>query len=120
MKVRSAKNKGRLLQITVRDLLRNQFKDILEPDDIVSRQMGGAGIDIILTPFAKKLIPFDIECKNKESLSIWSAIEQAEENSTEGRIPMVVFKKNKKKPYCAISLENFMNLIYNKKEEGNG
>lgn len=119
MRVSSKKAKGRALQQLVRNLFREQFNGILENGDIESRQMGGAGEDICLSPSAKKLIPFDIECKNQENISIWSAIEQAENNSTSDRIPMVVFKKNRKQPYVIVSLDNFMGLIYKKDEQEN-
>lgn len=116
MRVSSKKAKGRVLQQLVRNLFREQFNGVLENGDIESRQMGGAGEDICLSPSAKKLIPFDIECKNQENISIWSAIEQAENNSTSDRIPMVVFKKNRKQPYVIVSLDNFMKLVYGKEE----
>lgn len=116
MKTRSAKNKGRSLQNLMRDRFREQFKGVLEDGDIESRTMGCSGEDIILSPSAKKLIPFSIECKNVEKLNFWEAIEQAESNSTSDRIPMVVFKKNRKQPYVIVSLDNFMKLIYGKEE----
>lgn len=112
LRTSSAKAKGRVLQQLVRDKFREQFKGSLEDGDIESRQMGGAGEDIVLSPLAKKLIPFDVECKNQQNISIWSAIEQAESNSVPGRIPLVVFKKNRKVPHCVVSLDNFMKLVY--------
>ena len=42
MKTRSAKNKGKRLQNTVRDVLLETF-DTLEPDDIKSAIMGDSG-----------------------------------------------------------------------------
>ena len=43
MKTRSAKNKGKRLQNSVRDILLETFKDQLEPDDIKSAVMGDSG-----------------------------------------------------------------------------
>ena len=111
MKTSSCKAKGRSLQNFVRDSFRNMFKITLEDGDIESRQMGGTGTDIILSPSAKKLIPFDCECKNQEKLNIWKAIEQAESNSEEGRIPLLIFKKNNIDVYVSLSFENFIKLI---------
>ena len=48
MKTRSAKNKGKRLQNSVRDILLETFKDQLEPDDIKSTTMGESGEDIKL------------------------------------------------------------------------
>ena len=122
MKPRTAKAKGRKLQNTVRDALRRVYIEKwtkfpkLEEDDIKSQTMGMCGEDIILSPAARKLIPYSFECKNVEKLNLWKAIEQCEDNAIkiDGTMkgePVVVFKKNGKMPYVAISLEHFMDLI---------
>lgn len=110
--VSSRKAKGRKLQDFVRDILRDVFRNNLEEDDITSRQMGGAGTDIVLTPSAKKLIPLDIECKNVEKFSINEAMKQAIYNSKEGRVPAVVFSKNQDDVYIALKFIDFINLLY--------
>ena len=109
MKTRSAKNKGKRLQNSVRDILLETFKQ-LEPDDIKSTTMGESGEDIQLSPAARKLIPFAFECKNQEKLNIWSALEQAESNSEKGK-PVLVFKRNRSKTYVVLQIEDFMELI---------
>lgn len=109
MKTRSAKNKGKRLQNSVRDILLETFKQ-LEPDDIKSTTMGESGEDIQLSPAARKLIPFAFECKNQEKLNIWSALEQAESNSEKGK-PVLVFKRNRSKTYAVLQIEDFMELI---------
>ncbi len=113
MKTRSAKNKGKRLQNKVRDLLLETFKDELEPDDIRSQIMGMSGEDIVLSPAARRLFPFSVECKAQESLSIWSALEQAESNAGK-HIPLLVFKRNRSKTYVTIELEEFIKLINDK------
>ena len=95
MKTRSAKNKGKRLQNTVRDVLLETF-DTLEPDDIKSAIMGDSGEDIQLSPAARKLIPYSIECKNQEAVNVWKSYEQAAENSGKYE-PVVVIKRNKSK-----------------------
>ena len=67
MKPRSAKNKGKRLQNDVRDLILEKF-DTLEPDDVRSITMGDSGEDILLSPAARKLFPFSVECKIKKNL----------------------------------------------------
>ena len=88
-------------------MLQNAFPQ-LRDGDIKTAIMGESGIDIILSPTAKDLIPLDIECKNVEKLNIWKAIEQAEANATEGRIPAVVFKRNRSKIYIVMELEKYL------------
>ena len=101
MKSRSAKNKGVRLQNAIRDLL-YKFYPSLESGDIKTAVMGESGTDIKLSPLAKKSIIFDIEAKNQEKLNIWSALNQAEDNAEEGRIPLVVFKRNRSKTYAVL------------------
>ena len=109
MKSRSAKNKGKRLQNTVRDVLLETF-NTLEPDDIKSAIMGDSGEDIQLSPAARKLIPYSIECKNQEKLNIWSSLEQAESNGEKGT-PVLVFKRNRSKTYAVIEFKEFVDLI---------
>ena len=54
---RSSKAKGRKLQNMMRDALRDAFP-LLEEDDIKSQTMGMTGEDIVLSPAARKSIPF--------------------------------------------------------------
>ena len=116
MTARSSKAKGRRLQNYVRDRLREIFikewKKLprLEDDDIKSQTMGMTGEDIVMSPAAKKIIPYSFECKNVEKLNIWSALEQAETNC-EGRTPVLVFKRNHSKVYVAIELDSWLDTI---------
>jgi hypothetical protein len=110
MKTSSGKAKGRRLQNKIRDVLLEHFSDKLEPDDIRSQIMGMSGEDIVLSPAARKLIPYSFECKNQEKLSIWSSLEQAESNSGDYP-PVLIFKRNRSKTYVTIELDEFLKLI---------
>ena len=112
MRTSSAKAKGRRLQDFVRDVFRDIFRNQLEPDDITSRQMGGAGTDIVLTPASKRLIPFDIEAKNQEKFNLNEAMKQAINNTKPGRIPAVVFSKNQDDVYVSLKFIDLINLLY--------
>jgi len=112
MNVKSVKAKGRKLQNFVRDILRELYPQ-LDMDDIKSQTMGMTGEDIVLSPAARKLIPYSFECKNVERLQMWDAIDQCETNAGE-RTPVVVFKKNKRAPYVAIPLVAFCNMLENR------
>ena len=77
----------------------------------MSQIMGVNGEDIVLSPAARKLIPYSIECKNVERLQIWRAIEQCETNQPEHSSPAIVFKKNGKQPYVAIPFTVFCDML---------
>ena len=115
MNPKSGKAKGRRLQNYVRDKLREVYIKLwtkapkLEHDDIKSQTMGMGGEDIVLSPAAKKLIPYSFECKNKERLNIWQSIEQCEENSN-GSIPVVVIKRNRSKIYAIMEFDEWLEI----------
>ena len=109
MKSRSAKNKGKRLQNSFRDLLLETFTQ-LEPDDIRSAIMGESGEDIKLSPAARKFIPYSFECKNQEKLNIWEALSQAEENAGDYN-PVLIFKRNRSETYAVITVKKFIELI---------
>ena len=114
MKTRSAKNKGKRLQNKVRDLILEKFTQ-LEEDDVRSTTMGDSGEDVLLSPAARKLFPFSVECKNQEKLNIWSSLQQAEDNAGE-HIPLVVFKRNRSKTYVAMNIDYLMELLNDKEK----
>ena len=114
MKTRSAKNKGKRLQNDVRDLILETFTE-LEPDDVRSTTMGDSGEDILLSPAARTLFPFSVECKNQEKLNIWSSLEQAEENAG-NHIPLLVFKRNRSKTYISMEINDLIKILNDKEK----
>ena len=110
MKPRSAKNKGKRLQNKIRDLILEKFDSKLEPDDVRSITMGDSGEDILLSPAARKVFPFSVECKNQEKLNIWSSLEQAESNSGK-HTPLVIFKRNRTKTYAVLEFDKLLELL---------
>jgi len=76
--------------------------------------MGGE--DIILSPSARKDVPYSFECKNVERLNLWDAIKQCESNCSD-RTPVVVIKRNRTNPYAVLPLEHFIDLIKEKNEK---
>ena len=109
MKSRSAKNKGKRLQNNVRDLILEKFNQ-LEEDDVRSITMGDSGEDILLSPAARKLFPFSVECKNQEKLNIWSSLEQTETNAGK-HTPLLIFKRNRSKTYAVLQLDALMKIM---------
>tara|TARA_R100000808_G_scaffold25034_1_gene60693 strand:+ start:15599 stop:15946 length:348 start_codon:yes stop_codon:yes gene_type:complete len=108
---KSSKAKGRRLQNLVRDKLRAAFDSLLEEDDIKSQIMGMTGEDIVLSPAARKLIPYSIECKNVERLNVWKCIKQAEDNVQKDCNPALVIKRNQQSPYILIPLDEWISII---------
>jgi hypothetical protein len=113
MKTSSCKGKGRRLQDAVVKSLKETYTS-LRDGDIKPIIMGAKGRDVQLSPAAEDIIPFDIECKNTEKLSIWAALEQSESNKKEGRIPLLVFKRNHSKTYAVIEWERLLELLAKK------
>ena len=111
MKTSSAKAKGRRLQQWFRDLLIEKLE--VHPEDMESRSMGAGGEDLIMARAARKKFPYSIECKNQESVNVWKAYEQAEENSGDYE-PIVILKRNNAKPLVLIDAECFVKLHDNK------
>jgi len=114
MKTRSAKNKGKRLQNSVRDLILEKFNQ-LEEDDVRSITMGDSGEDILLSPAARKLFPFSVECKNQEKLNIWSSLEQTETNAGK-HTPLLIFKRNRSKTYAVLQLDDLMKMLDDKEK----
>jgi hypothetical protein len=112
MKPQSAKAKGRVLQQWVRTKLIEMLD--VHPEDIESRSMGAGGEDLIMARAARAKFPHSIECKNVEKLNIWDAYEQASANCGDYQ-PLVIIKKNGKKPLALVDAEYFINLFGDKK-----
>ena len=110
MKTASSKAKGRKLQQDVRDKILDAFP-MLEPDDCRSVSMGASGEDIQLSPAARKLMPYSIECKARASISVYAWYQQAKTNAPKGMEPLLVIKQNYGKPLVLIDLDSFMELV---------
>lgn len=111
MKPSSAKAKGRVLQDWIRTKLMEEFD--IHADDIKTAVMGESGEDIKMARAAREKFPFSIEAKNVEKLNVWQAYDQAVENAGEYE-PLVVMKKNRKKPLIVMDAEAFIKIIKNK------
>ena len=108
MKPSSAKAKGRNLQNWIRKLLIEEL-DIHE-EDIKTAVMGESGEDIIMARAAREKFPYSVEAKNVEKLNVWAAYEQACANSGDYE-PLLVMKKNHKKPLVVLDAETFVKII---------
>ncbi len=109
MKTASGKAKGRKLQQVVRDKILEAFP-ILEPDDAKSCSMGASGEDVQLSPAARRLFPYSVECKARASISVYAWYQQAKTNAPKGMEPLLVIKQNYGKPLVVVDLDHYMEL----------
>ena len=110
IKVSSAKAKGRRLQQWVRNYLHSNLKGI-EKDDVTSTPGGVNGPDIGLSPLARKLFPWTVECKSRSSFSIYEALEQAERNLIKNTKPIAILKGDRKQPLALLYAEDLLEIL---------
>jgi hypothetical protein len=93
---RKSKAKAVRHQNEIRDMIRTIFCPPFDVDDVVSRTMGNSGSDIILSPEIKKIIPFEIECKN-HSDGTWSGTYKSSFEQTFNReqVPLLIRRKSR-------------------------
>ncbi len=104
----SSKQKGRLFQQWVRDLILKTFPT-LEPDDVKSTSMGAGGEDVLLSPAARKLFPYQIECKSKATSQIHTYMAQAR---THGKHEPIVFvKMDRREVLAVVEARHFLGLL---------
>lgn len=74
--------------------------------------MGASGTDIMLSARAAAVLPFAIEVKCQESVSIWAAFDQARSNVSEQLpYPLLVIKRNGETPLAVLDAELFFKLM---------
>ena len=110
IKVSSAKAKGRRLQQWVRDYLHANLKGI-EKDDVTSTPGGVNGPDIGLSPLARRLFPWTVECKARAAFSIYAALEQAERNVLDKTKPVAILRGDRKRPLALLYADDFMEIV---------
>ena len=110
MKTSSAKAKGRNLQKYVVEKILNSFPELHEAD-VSSRSMGAQGEDVLISPRARQLFPYSVECKSHNAFSVYGYLEQAQTNCPQGVEPLLVIKGNHKKPLVIMDAQHFFNLI---------
>lgn len=112
MLTKSGKNKGRRLQNWVAEKIGNLTGLPVGKDEpIESRQMGETGVDIRLDNEARRLFPFSVECKNKETWNVPASIEQAKANTYPGTDWLLFYSKNNYKPIAILDAEAFFSIL---------
>lgn len=106
----SAKAKGRRHQQWVRDKIYKAFPR-LEEGDVRSTSMGAGGEDLQLSPAARKVFPYSVECKAYKSFAIYKVLEQASSNCPKGAEPIAIIKGDRQRPLAVIDAEHFFQLV---------
>jgi hypothetical protein len=106
VKTSSAKAKGRNLQKWVAARLLEHAAKELEGDDIKSTSMGAGGEDVMLSPAARKVYPWQIECKSYARIAVYDFYNQACSHGTHE--PIVFIKQNGCKPLAVMDAEYFI------------
>jgi hypothetical protein len=109
MKQQSRTRKGKRLQNIVREKILKSFPH-LQPEDVRCASNGENGEDIKLSKTAKRLFPYQVECKNRKDLkTLYKFWGQTCKHSS--RTPILVLKKDNAPPLAIIDLEHFFELI---------
>lgn len=110
MKPQSSKNKGRKLQQWVATHIKQFFN--LHDDDVRSTSMGAGGEDIQLSPHARSLFPYQVECKSRAKFAIYQVYEQCQRHGENE--PLLIIKQDNKKPLAVVDALHFMTLCMEK------
>jgi hypothetical protein len=71
--------------------------------------MGASGEDVQLSPLARSLFNYTVECKNRAAIAVFKDYEQAK---THGLVePLVVLKQNNSKPLALVDAQHFLDLV---------
>lgn len=109
MKQISRRRKGKKLQKILQDKLLHTF-DFLKPSEIRMAMTGENGADVKLGKVARRVIPYQFECKNQQKFkTLYAFFKQAKRH---GKLePVLVCKMNGEKPVVVIDFEHFFELI---------
>ena len=71
--------------------------------------MGASGEDVQLSPLARSLFNYTVECKNRAAIAVYKDYEQAK---THGLVePLVILKQNNSKPLALVDADHFFDLV---------
>eukprot|EP00041_Stephanoeca_diplocostata_P022850 m.550498 g.550498 ORF g.550498 m.550498 type:complete len:282 (+) comp22162_c1_seq28:267-1112(+) len=108
-RVTQAKAKGRRFQQSIEHLVKDAFPH-LTGNDIRSTNMSVSGDDLILSPRAQAILPYQFEIKCQEKISIWRAVHQLLKRQREDLTPCIVVAKNYAKPVAVVPFSHFCSI----------
>lgn len=110
--IASRKAKARTAQNWVAQKISDLIGYVWGKDELIAaREMGQSGVDIRLIGEAKEDFPWSVECKNNETINLYSAIKQAKDNQMNGTDWLVILKKNKHDYVAVLDAEVFFDLL---------
>jgi hypothetical protein len=86
-----------------------EYNPELGEDDVISKSMGANGEDIVLSSAARKLVPFQIECKHKREIAVCGWYEQATQHGKHE--PLLCIKENHGEPLVVLSAHYFFDMV---------
>jgi len=111
MRTASAKAKGRSTQKAAASLIKAVFE--LEDGDIESRPMGSGGVDLMMSPKARKTLPLSVEVKHTKKHPGYAEYQQAKANTKPNTIPAIIWQPHGKGEHCmmiTMDLHEFLTL----------
>ena len=106
----SRKAKGRRLQQAVRQDLVDRLG--IDPGDILSTGMGQSGCDLYLSPAARTIFPFGVECKAQEAIALPAWWRQCTRNAeAEGLAPLLILKQSRREPLAVLRWTDLLALL---------
>ena len=109
MKQTSRRAKGKKLQRILRDKLLKAFPH-LHQGDIRVAKTGENGEDLKLSRIARRLIPYQWECKNQQKFkTIYSFWDQSVRHGKYE--PVLVIKQNSRRSLAVVDLDQLIDLI---------
>ena len=110
--VSSAKAKARRLQNWAAEKISGLLGLPWGYDEMIApREMGQSGVDVRLVGEALDRFPWSVECKNQETWSVHSWIEQAQKNVIPDTQWLLICARNNKKPVVILDGEVFFQLL---------
>lgn len=112
MRPASCKQKGRTAQQEVCRALLSSIYSGLEPDDCKSTSMGVTGLDVQLSPAARKVADLAIEVKNKEALNVVTTFwEHFKKYAHKTALKLLVHRKNRTELLVTLRFSDFLQLL---------
>jgi len=118
---KTKKAKGRDFQDEIHEAVTTGLG--IDPEDIKTTSMGESGVDLILSPAAKKKFGWGVECKRQEKVEFWKWWNQCKANALVAHLkPFLVFRRNHTKQersdtLVVVRLEDFIELQKKANEE---
>jgi hypothetical protein len=104
----SRKQKARLHQQSVQGRILKLDEKLTE-EDVRSAPMGVPGEDLQLSPRAREVFPFNVECKRRKAFAFYKDMEQAEGHGP--HTPLLFMRADRKKGVVMMYEEDFFKLI---------